>query len=105
MKKKMSVSQFHGVHEEVQDLKPGAAMLLDAFTTIAERGRDYGPILKNHERIAALWSTLLDHPVTPVQVAMCMTALKLSRLMETPDHADSAVDIAGYAACIRECQK
>jgi len=100
--KKMAVSHHHGVHEE---LKPGASMLLDAFGTIAERGRHYGPILKNHERIAALWSTLLEHPVTPVQVAMCMTALKLARLMETPDHQDSAIDIAGYAACIRECQK
>jgi hypothetical protein len=83
----------------------GAEMLLQAHTTIRERGKSYGPILKNHERIAALWSTLLEHPVTPVQVAMCMTALKLARLMETPNHEDSAVDIAGYAACIRECQE
>ena len=105
MKKKMAVSHFHGVHEDMSDLKPGASMLLDAFGTIAERGRVYGPVLQNHERIAALWSTLLEHPVTPVQVAMMMVALKLARLMETPDNEDSAVDIAGYAACIRECQK
>jgi hypothetical protein len=83
----------------------GTEMLLRAHDTIQERGRAYGPIKQNHERIAALWATLLEHPISPVQVAMCMTALKLARLMETPNHEDSAVDIAGYAACIRECQE
>ena len=83
----------------------GTEMLLRAHDTIQERGRTYGPIKQNHEHIAALWTTLLEHPITPVQVAMCMTALKLARLMETPNHEDSAVDIAGYAACIKECQE
>lgn len=82
----------------------GSDMLLDAARTIAERGRVYGSPLKNHERIAALWSVMLEHPVTPTQVAMCMAGVKLARLMQTPDHADSAVDLAGYAAMIRECQ-
>jgi len=86
-------------------MSTGAEMLLQAHTIIRERGKSYGPMLKNHERIAALWSTVLGHPVTPVQVAMCMTALKLARLIETPNHRDSAVDIAGYAACIYECQQ
>jgi len=79
-------------------------MLSETLQVIRNRGASYGPIRPNHERIAALWSTLLGHPVTPVQVAMCMVGVKLARLMETPDHVDSAVDIAGYAACIRECQ-
>ena len=83
----------------------GAEMLMQAHDTIRVRGRSYGPIKQNHERIAALWSTLLQHPVTPVQVAMCMVGVKLARLMETPNHEDSAVDIAGYASCIRECQE
>jgi hypothetical protein len=83
----------------------GQNMLEDALKVLKDRGASYGPIKQNHERIAALWSTLLEHPVTPVQVAMCMTALKLARLIETPNHEDSAVDIAGYAACIRECQE
>jgi hypothetical protein len=82
----------------------GADMLSETLQVIRNRGANYGPIKPNHERIAALWSTLLEHPVTPVQVAMCMVGVKLARLMETPDHVDSAVDIAGYAACIRECQ-
>jgi len=83
----------------------GAEMLMQAHDTIRERGRSYGPIKQNHERIAALWSTVLEHPVTPVQAAMCMALVKMARLMETPNHRDSAVDIAGYAACIYECQQ
>ena len=83
----------------------GLNMLEDALKVIKDRGASYGPIKQNHERIAALWSTVLGHPVTPVQVAMCMVQVKIARLMETPDHRDSAVDIAGYAACIYECQE
>jgi len=82
----------------------GVDMLSETLQVVRSRGTNYGPIRQNHERIAALWSTLLGQPVTPVQVAMCMVGVKLARLVETPDHADSAVDIAGYAACIRECQ-
>jgi hypothetical protein len=37
--------------------------------------------------------------VTPEQVALAMTCLKVARLIETPDHEDSWVDIAGYGAC------
>lgn len=50
-------------------------------------------------RIAALWSVLLAAPVTAAQVAQCMIALKLARLMHNPRHLDSWVDVAGYAAC------
>ena len=32
------------------------------------------------------------------QVYLCLNQLKVSRLIETPTHADSWVDIAGYAA-------
>jgi hypothetical protein len=80
-------------------------MLQDAAKVLLSRGVNYGPIPENHERIAALWSTILGTPVTPVQVALCMIGVKMARLMETPDHQDSAVDIAGYAACLYECQK
>jgi len=31
-------------------------------------------------------------------VYACMIAVKLSRLIETPDHEDSWIDICGYAA-------
>ena len=40
--------------------------------------------------------------VTPAQVALCLIDLKLARLTRDPSHLDSIVDVAGYAACLRE---
>lgn len=83
----------------------GSDMLLKASQVIKERGLTYGPMNQNMDRIAALWAVCLGMPVTPVQVACCMIAVKLARLVQTPGHEDSAVDIAGYAAVLRECQE
>ena len=62
------------------------------------RAQDYGEAYENHERIAKIWSVLLDKDVTVSQVYQCMVAVKLSRLIVTPDHEDSWVDICGYSA-------
>lgn len=70
-----------------------------AADTIQERGRLYGPPLVNHQRIAGLWSVVFGHPVTPQQVAQCMRLVKESRLIETPGHVDSLIDLCGYAEC------
>jgi hypothetical protein len=43
------------------------------------------------------------HNITPEQVALCMVAVKLSRLVETPGHYDSYVDICGYAGVANAC--
>ena len=66
------------------------------------RAKDYGDAYLNHERIAKMWKVLLGHDVTVEQVYMCMIAVKLSRLMETPTHEDSAIDICGYGALLGE---
>ena len=62
------------------------------------RAKDYGDAHENHERIAKMWSVLLERDVTVAQVYQCMIAVKLSRLIETPDHEDSCLDICGYGA-------
>jgi len=49
-----------------------------------------------------MWSVLLEKEVTVAQVYQCMIAVKLSRLIETPDHEDSYVDICGYGALAGE---
>lgn len=64
--------------------------------TVGDREKSYGTPQKNHERIAAMWSVILEGEVTPTQVALCMAALKIARLVETPDHLDSYVDGAAY---------
>ena len=62
------------------------------------RAKDYGDAHENHQRIAMLWSVLLNKEITVAQVYQCMIAVKLSRLIETPDHEDSWLDICGYSA-------
>ena len=63
-----------------------------------ERAIDYGDAYVNHKRIAELWTTILGKNITVEQVYVCMIAVKLSRIIETPDHEDSWIDICGYAA-------
>ena len=74
--------------------------ILDKAKTLisGERAKDYGDAYLNHKRIAELWSPILDKDITVKQVYACMIAVKLSRLIETPDHEDSWIDICGYAA-------
>ena len=62
------------------------------------RAKEYGPAKFNHERIARIWSVILDREVTAQEVVACMVGVKLARLAETIEHDDSWVDIIGYAA-------
>jgi hypothetical protein len=70
--------------------------------TLADRNKNYGKPIVNHTRIADLWSTYLDTEITPSQVAICMSLVKVARLMETPDHLDSFCDAAAYFAIAGE---
>ena len=70
-----------------------------AMAAVAERGESYGDVRQNHQRIAQMWSVVFGQEVTPEQVVMAMTCMKIARLIETPDHEDSWVDICGYGAC------
>ncbi|AKL88392.1 hypothetical protein BH789_gp111 [Gordonia phage GMA6] len=64
-----------------------------------QRADDYGDAKENFDRIARLWAPLLGvDEVTPQQVALCLAALKMARLVTSPNHEDSWVDLAGYAA-------
>lgn len=78
-------------------------LLQDATLAVTQRGSAYGDVYTNHERIATIWTVVLGSVVRADQVAQMMVALKLARLMETPDHWDSWVDIAGYAATGAQC--
>jgi hypothetical protein len=62
------------------------------------RAKDYGDAYENHERVAQLWGTILGQDVSVSQVYQCLMALKLARLIVSPTHTDSWVDIAGYAS-------
>jgi len=66
------------------------------------RAKDYGDAYENHERVAKLWSVILDREVTVSEVYLCLSALKMARLIVTPTHQDSWVDLAGYASLAGE---
>ena len=65
------------------------------------REQDYGSPEDSFTCIAGLWSSYLSEPITPVDVAMMMSLLKIARVATAPDHPtlDCFVDLAGYAAC------
>lgn len=86
-----------GETKEVKSFLEEAAELVKG-----QRQKDYGDKKKNFSDIAALWSVILGKTIDPLQVAQCMVAMKLARLIKTPSHRDSWVDIAGYVACAEE---
>lgn len=70
-----------------------------------DRARDYGDAYDMHKRIASGWSQVLGIDVKAHEVALCMAWLKISRLVESPGHADSYVDAVAYVALAAEIQK
>ena len=54
------------------------------------------------KRIADLWSVYLEKEISPSQVALCLCLVKIARLIETPDHLDSIIDLAAYTAIYGE---
>jgi hypothetical protein len=67
-----------------------------------DRQKDYGHPLINHQRIAKLWSVILEKEITPAQAALCMAMVKAARLVQTPVHEDSYIDGAAYFAIAGE---
>jgi hypothetical protein len=69
---------------------------------ISERGTLYGDAASSMAVIARRWSATLGKEITAAQVVLCLIDLKLARLAHDPTHEDSAVDVCGYAALLRE---
>jgi len=82
----------------------GEMILKQAAAVIANRRDSYGDPTASMTAIARRWSITLGQTITPAQVALCLIDLKLARLAFDPNHLDSMIDIAGYAAVLREVQ-
>lgn len=71
------------------------------------REQDYGTPEDSFRLIAQLWESYIrermvgvtDVCINPEDVAIMMALLKIARLAYNPEHMDSWVDLAGYAAC------
>lgn len=76
-----------------------------------DREQTYGDPSKNLQAIAKYWSVHLNRkygletPLTVDDVCGMMILLKQARLANQPEHRDSLVDIAGYAALQERCQQ
>ncbi len=65
------------------------------------RNKDYGRVWTNFNDIATLIRETGGNPnQTPVDVALDIMCVKVGRLMHTPDHYDSMVDLIGYVFCL-----
>ena len=65
------------------------------------RQSDYGTPEDNFNRIGKLWSAYIDIEFTAKDVAIMMALLKVARI-KAGNSIDSAIDLAGYAACAGE---
>lgn len=86
-----------------------AITVLDtARSVIDDRQEVYGAPGVNFARTAFIWTAILadklrpDQSLSSIDVSLLMAGLKLSRLVETPEHLDSSIDLAGYAALLQE---
>lgn len=81
----------HTVRHEVLDAAADAVL--------RDRNATYDAPEHSFGLIAAYWSAHLDARILPHDVAVMMALLKLARIKASPEHRDSWVDLAGYAAC------
>ena len=78
------------------DLVHECLALADA--AVKDRRSAYGSPDANYHRLAGLWSVVLETDVTALETVLCCIEMKIARLVNDPTHADSWIDIAGYAA-------
>lgn len=71
---------------------------------LKDREKSYGNPVAMHERIAGIWSAVLDKPVTAYEVALCMVGLKLARATKNASDPDSLIDAHGYAEIAQTIQ-
>jgi Domain of unknown function (DUF6378) len=83
----------------------GPELLEHAAGLVNRRRCEYGEPVDLFERVAARWSLTLGTKVSPARVVLCLIDLKLGRLAGDPKHLDSQVDVAGYAAVLREVSR
>lgn len=72
--------------------------------TGGDRLGSYGHPIEDFGRTAGMVSSMLGHklsdPITAAEWGAVMACVKLSRLVATPGHRDSMIDLAGYARTI-----
>lgn len=87
---------------------PAQRLLDEAGRVIAQRRGTYGPprehFAKTVAAINAIFAHKLREPLTVADWAQIMILDKLARHQGTTRSSDTPVDLAGYAACLAECE-
>jgi len=96
------------IEEDEAEGPPVAVRLLEQATAaVKDRQAVYGPPTAHFARtvgmVNSLFGDVLRRPLTTSDWARIMLLDKLARDLGPRPHPDNAVDIAGYAACLAEC--
>ena len=97
------------LREESMSADSPAEQLLElAQSTVRQRRQTYGPPTEHFARTVAMVNGLLGDrlrsPLTAADWAQIMILDKLARHQGESKTPDTTVDLAGYAACLAECE-
>lgn len=97
-----------GVVNAPVDETPAERLLQDAIAVIRNRRPLYGGPREHFKRtvgmINAAFSGVLTRPLTTSDWALIMTLDKVARFLGPTKTSDQITDLAGYAACLAECE-
>lgn len=101
-----TLSDLAGKTEEKGKMPTTRKTILDAAEKCVcnDRQDQYGKPEDSFSAIADLWTAYLDigREITPVDVAMMMSLLKVARAKANPQHTDNYVDLCGYGSIAGE---
>lgn len=87
---------------------PAERLLLDALAVIRDRRPKYGGPRQHFKKtvgmINAAFGSILTRPLTESDWALIMTLDKVARFLGPTKTSDQITDLAGYAACLAECE-
>lgn len=97
-----------GPHDDSPPDDPAVHLLKTAIHTVSARRKTYGPPREHFSRTVAAINAILyeklREPLTEADWAQIMIIDKLARHQGDAKTSDTPVDIAGYAACLAECE-
>ncbi|MEQ1672317.1 MAG: DUF6378 domain-containing protein [Hyphomicrobium sp.] len=71
-----------------------------AYSNVTADRRDvYGAPEDTYRRISTMRTIVDECPDPQIREILAMIVTKVARLVQTPDHLDSWVDVAGYSRC------
>ncbi len=86
-------------------ITPLRVILLEdaAHITGTERNAVYGDPVELHRHIARIFNAITGRDLTAAEIVTVHMATKLARMIASPDHRDSHVDLMAYAGIRYEC--